>query len=84
MMTSPDLMAMLPVDEEWAKKRRPHPWKMPFDPMYDDLKARSKDRILRTDNGIETPDAWKQYGQEPIVVRDDESKVLYVELHIKD
>lgn len=49
MMTSPDLTAMIPVDEVWARARRPYAWKMPFGPMYEALKGQTAGRILRTD-----------------------------------
>jgi Metallo-beta-lactamase superfamily len=83
MMTSQDLTAMLPVDKEWARERRPYPWKMPFDPMYEDLVVRTKSRILRTDIGIVDQEAWSSY-QKPTVVNGDDGEVLYVELNIKD
>lgn len=84
MMTSPDLIAMLPVDQKWAEARKPHPWKMPFKTMYEDLKVRTKNRILRTDTGIETPSARAQYDAAPKVVEDGNGNVLYVELQIFD
>jgi hypothetical protein len=49
LMTSDELIAMIPVDEKWAKKREPNPWKMPFGPLYDDLKLRTRGRIYRAD-----------------------------------
>jgi len=49
LMTSDELVAMIPVDEDWALKRKPTPWKMPFHPLYEDLKARAQGRIHRTD-----------------------------------
>lgn len=52
LMTSKDLIAMIPVDEQWARARRPHSWKMPFGPMYEDLKTRTRGRIVRTDRGV--------------------------------
>jgi len=75
MMTSPDLTAMIPVDEEWARSRRPHAWKMPFDPLYEDLLERTRGRILRTDTGlIERPEdtskkLWKAF-EKRIAVED--------------
>lgn len=83
MMTSPDFMAMLPVDEAWARGRT-HPWKMPFEPMYEDLKARTKGRILRADIGMVAPESWASYAKKPTVVEGDDGSVLYVELEIQD
>ncbi len=42
LMTSAELTAMIPVDEEWAHARRPHPWRMPFGPLYEELLARTR------------------------------------------
>lgn len=55
MMTSPELAAMIPVDSEWAFGRKPHPWRMPFDPLYEDLVRRTGSRILRSDVGLVKP-----------------------------
>ncbi|MFG0319959.1 MAG: hypothetical protein ACF8XB_21990 [Planctomycetota bacterium JB042] len=83
MMTSPDLAAMIPVDEEWALDRRPYPWKMPFGPLYADLRRRTGDRILRADLGLVQPDgrtpaAWRAF-ERRVDVRD-----LYVDLDVED
>ncbi|HLO40949.1 MAG TPA: MBL fold metallo-hydrolase [Phycisphaerales bacterium] len=51
-MTSPDLIAMIPVDEAFAR-RQPHGgWKMPYPALYQDLKSRTGGRILRSDTGL--------------------------------
>ncbi len=79
MMTSPELTAMIPVDQMWAEDRRPHRWMMPFSPMYEDLMTRTGGRILRTDLGLVSAEEeiWKPR-EVPTV--DD----LYVDLHIPD
>lgn len=82
MMTSEELVAMIPVDEDWAVARKPNPWKMPFHPLYQDLIVRTRGRILRTDVGCaeatgESP-AWRAFGSQPRI--DD----LHVELTILD
>jgi hypothetical protein len=82
MMRSPELAAMIPVHEEWAHKRRPYPWKMPFHPLYEDLQVRTQGRILRSDLGRVVPErpssAWQRFK--------DCSRVedLYVELDVPD
>jgi len=79
MMTSPELVAMIPVDEEWALRRKPRPWKMPFNPLYSDLKVRTKGRILRIDSGIAEPTEPGAWGTlKPL------DKDLYLELTIED
>ncbi|HEX8393541.1 MAG TPA: MBL fold metallo-hydrolase [Longimicrobium sp.] len=47
-MNSPNLVALIPVDEGMAKKRK---WKMPFCSLYERLKERTRGRILRADHG---------------------------------
>jgi hypothetical protein len=90
MMTSEQLTAMIPVDEPWARDRKPHAWKMPFGPMYEDLLARTQGRILRTDVGLvkpeETTDAWRQFEKDTDVVKETEgsNRVRFVQLKIPD
>lgn len=50
MMTSDELVAMIPVDQKWAEALVPYPWKMPFGPLYKDLETRTHGRIKRTDH----------------------------------
>ncbi len=82
MMISEELTAMVPVDQDWAEARKPRPWRMPFEPLYADLRKRTRGRILRTDVGYalpldETP-AWSEF---PLLPRVDD---LFVELSIED
>jgi hypothetical protein len=49
-MCSPDLVAMLPVDSEFANCVK-H-WPMPWPNMLDHLRLRTSQRILRLDTGI--------------------------------
>ncbi|MSR58230.1 MAG: hypothetical protein EXS05_11205 [Planctomycetaceae bacterium] len=50
-MTSGDLIALIPVNEVMAHKKRPPAdgWKMPFDPLYERLKELTLGRVLRAD-----------------------------------
>jgi beta-lactamase superfamily II metal-dependent hydrolase len=48
-MTRPDLVVMIPVDERQAKAKRPVPWIMPADGLYEHLLLKTKGRILRSD-----------------------------------
>lgn len=83
MMTSPELSAMIPVDKKWAYARKPHKWKMPFDPLYEDLVRRTEGRILRSDEGLVKPEqknaAWDEFASR-VQLEDP----LYVELEIPD
>ncbi len=47
-MNSPDLIAMIPVDEKWARKKRP-PWKHPDKDLLARLKQKTQGRVIRTD-----------------------------------
>ena len=47
LMTSPDLVAMIPVSREMALKKR---WDMPFDPLLQRLEEKTSQRVLRVDD----------------------------------
>lgn len=51
-MTHPDLVAVVPVDEEQARKKR---WAMPFAPLHTRLRELTGGRVLRADVGLEEP-----------------------------
>ncbi len=81
LMTSrahPHLSAMIPVDEAWALRRRPHRWVMPFGPMFADLKQRTAGKILRADQPSPPGVDWG-----PFLKPEDESE-LYVDLIVPD
>jgi len=82
MMTSDELVAMIPVDQSWAEARKPNPWLMPFHPLYEDLERRTKGRILRTDTGITAPPGrTTDWGAlHPV----EDKNRLYLELTIPD
>jgi beta-lactamase superfamily II metal-dependent hydrolase len=48
-MTNAKLVAAIPVDEMFAKGKRPIPWMMPADKLYGALEEKTKGRILRAD-----------------------------------
>lgn len=58
-MTSPDLVALIPVNEEMAKKKR---WKMPFASLYERLKTRTRGRVIRVDHGRLPRKEARKYG----------------------
>ena len=49
MMTSPDLVAMVPVNHEMAVKKR---WNMPFPPLRAALEEKTKGRLMLVDEGV--------------------------------
>lgn len=51
LMNSPELVAMIPVDEAVAKKQGKNGWKMPAAELYQRLQEKTKGRIIRLDNG---------------------------------
>lgn len=53
MMSSQDLVALIPVDEQFAAKRA---WKMPFDPLHNRLVQKTRGRVIRSDRGVPSPD----------------------------
>ena len=69
-MTNQKLVAAIPVDEVFAKAKKPVPWMMPADKLYETLQQKTKGRILRADqdfpNGAAQPDMltaieWRQF-----------------------
>ena len=44
-----DIIAMIPVDWDAARKHMPDPWKMPHEPLYRRLREKTQRRILRSD-----------------------------------
>lgn len=51
LMTSDELVAMIPVDEAVARKQGKKGWKMPADDLYKRLLEKTKSRIIRLDMG---------------------------------
>ena len=59
LMERPDLVAMIPVDEQMAHRPKggnPDGWDMPFAPLLDRLKAKTRGRVLRADTGAPPPE----------------------------
>ena len=64
LMTDPDLVALIPVNEEQAQRKE---WAMPFPPLYARLQERCAGRVLRADTkvpdrppGVSEP-AWQSF-----------------------
>ncbi|HEY7213907.1 MAG TPA: hypothetical protein VIC28_04715 [Thermoanaerobaculia bacterium] len=54
-MENPDLVAMIPVDEEMAHKPKggsPKGWDMPFPPLLKRLEEKTAGRVIRVDQGL--------------------------------
>lgn len=55
LMSHPDLVALIPVDEKMAHKPKggsPKGWDMPFPPLLRRLKEKTNGRVLRVDKGM--------------------------------
>jgi hypothetical protein len=72
MMSSPDLMALLPVDEAIAHDNKG--WKkMPFVPLMTELRKRTKGRILRPDHEVPHAVTDLAAGDKPTWVASEET-----------
>jgi hypothetical protein len=64
LMTSPELVAMIPVDRKMAEKKH---WDMPFEALLTRLHEKTRGRVLRIDKGLgDKPDdvsasLWKAF-----------------------
>lgn len=59
LMARPDLVAMIPVDEAMAHRPKggsPDGWDMPFTPLLERLKEKTRGRVLRADTGAPAPE----------------------------
>ena len=59
LMARPDLVAMIPVDEQMAHRPKggnPDGWDMPFAPLLERLKEKTRGRVLRADSGSPPPE----------------------------
>ena len=55
LMTSDELVAMIPVDQDFANNKK-H-WQMPYPGLFTELKKRTKGRIIRADHGLPNKNA---------------------------
>lgn len=53
LMTNKDLMAVIPVNQEMAQKKK---WNMPFPPLWNRLKEKTRGRVVLSDSSVELPD----------------------------
>lgn len=62
-MASGDLVAMIPTDEAFALRQKPHKWLMPFNDLNGALRSFTGHRILRADKGQADLDAAAEDGR---------------------
>lgn len=79
MMTSQELVAMIPVNEKFA--RDVQGWQMPYAPLLRDLTKRTKGRVLRADQGLPDPDRVETGARKGFFARATETP-LYVEYRV--
>lgn len=56
-------MAMIPTDEGFALKQKPHKWLMPFPELDDALHSFTGHRVLRADHGKQDLDQTAEAGR---------------------
>jgi hypothetical protein len=89
MMTSPDLVAMIPVVEkvagEQVTKSNPDGWAMPYGDLYARLKAKTQERIIRGDGDRAKEEAAFAPGKGPFTLRyaDSSDDPLWAELRLQ-
>jgi hypothetical protein len=84
LMERPDLVAMIPVDEQMAHKPKggnPDGWDMPFAPLLERLKAKTHGRVLRADTGAPPPGDLGEADREAFAPERIETP-LYLEITI--
>lgn len=63
MMNSQELVAMIPVDEQFAAKKA---WKMPFQPLLSRLVQKTRGRVIRADRGVPSPEELTSLTQKEV------------------
>ncbi len=84
LMDRPDLVAMVPVDEAMAHRPKggnPDGWDMPFAPLLERLKAKTRGRVLRADTGAPAPEDLDPADREALA-KDRVETPLYLEITI--
>ena len=88
LMTSPDLVAMIPVVESVAKeqvtKSNKDGWEMPYGKLYESLKSKTSGRILRGDGDPDVERGnWQAAGSRFNLDYDPGSATLWVEVETR-
>lgn len=64
-MTHDELVVMIPVDKTDSHITKKNGWKMPAANLYKELKKRSKNRVIRMDDGFSKVKAWNELKGKP-------------------
>jgi hypothetical protein len=84
MMTSPELVAMIPVDEDQAAAKS---WEMPFGELMKNLEVKTRGRVLRADQGIpKRPKGMRKKEWEKFlanVSEDQSEEKLWIEFRVE-
>lgn len=65
-MKHEELVALIPVEKtDGNLTKKTHPWKMPAEKLYKELKKRTQNRIIRMDDGPSRAEAWKKLPFKP-------------------
>jgi hypothetical protein len=59
-MTHEELVAMIPVDVSDPNIKKKNGWKMPATNLFGELKKKTRNRIIRMDEGVQLSSAWGQ------------------------
>ncbi|MBC7949684.1 MAG: MBL fold metallo-hydrolase [Chitinophagaceae bacterium] len=65
-MTHEDLVVMIPTEKSDPMVNFGKGWQMPAVNLYKELKKRSKNRIIRMDDGFSKAKAWKNLPKQPV------------------
>lgn len=76
-MTHEELVVMIPVDKSDPNITKKNGWKMPATNLFRELKKRSKNRVLRMDDGIMRSKNWDELPFKP------KNTALYIEYEVR-
>jgi hypothetical protein len=88
LMHSSELVAMIPVDEKQAATRGTNGWSMPFPPLEERLRQKTRGRIIRADTGLPkrpasiAPSEWEAF--EANVAEDPSPDKLWVQYTVPE
>lgn len=75
-MTHPELVAMIPVDKSDPNIKKTNGWKMPAPNLFAELKKKSRNRIIRMDEGVLPSGLWKNLSKPQVTD-------LYIEYEVR-
>jgi hypothetical protein len=64
-MTHEELVVLIPVDKKDPNITKKNGWKMPAHNLFEEIKKRSQNRVIRMDEGISNSTAWKKLAGTP-------------------